>query len=203
MRIARDLHDVVAHTLTEINITAAAAAELAVPGGSREALEQIERRSHSALGELRGIVGVLRGQDPVDSPLAPALGIDDIAEMVCRARDAGLDVSFDVHGSRPSRISESTSVAAYRIVQESLTNVRRHAAGAEAALTLRFEPAQLTLTVDNGPGNGTGDTAGEPAAGVGITGMRERATAAGGTLQAGPHASGFRVRACLPYEPPR
>lgn len=203
MRIARDLHDVVAHTLTEINITAAAAAELAVPGGSREALEQIERRSHSALGELRGIVGVLRGQDPVDSPLAPALGIDDIAEMVCRARDAGLDVSLDVHGSRPSRISESTSVAAYRIVQESLTNVRRHAAGAEAALTLRFEPAQLTLTVDNGPGNGTGDTAGEPAAGVGITGMRERATAAGGTLQAGPHASGFRVRACLPYEPPR
>jgi len=204
MRIARDLHDVVAHTLTEINITAAAAAEQAAPGESREALEQIEGRSHSALGELRGILGVLRGQDPVKSPQAPAPGINDIAEMASRARDAGLDVSLDVHGSPPSRISDSTSLAAYRIVQESLTNVRRHAAGAHAALTLRFEPAQLTLTVDNSLGNGTRDTAGEPpAAGVGITGMRERATAAGGTLQAGPHASGFRVRADLPYEPPR
>jgi len=204
MRIARDLHDVVAHTLTEINVTAAAAAERAARSESRDALERIEVRSHSALGELRGILGVLRGQNPVESPHAPAPGIDDIAEMVCRARDAGLDVSLDVHGSPPPRISDSTSLAAYRIVQESLTNVRRHAAGAHTALTLRFEPAQLALTVDNGPGNGPGDTAGKPTvAGVGITGMRERATAAGGTLRSGPHASGFRVRADLPYEPPR
>jgi signal transduction histidine kinase len=203
MRIARDLHDVVAHTLTEINVTAAAAAERAAPGGSREALEQIEGRSHGALGELRGILGVLRGRDSAESPHAPAPGIDDIAEMVCRARDAGLDVSLDVHGSPPSRISDATSLAAYRIVQESLTNVRRHSAGAHATVMLRFEPAQLTLTVDNGPGNSASDTADEPTAGVGITGMRERATAAAGTLRTGPHGSGFRVRADLPYEPPR
>jgi signal transduction histidine kinase len=203
MRIARDLHDVVAHTLTEINVTAAAAAERAAPGRSREALEQIEGRSHGALGELRGILGVLRGRDAAESPHAPAPGIDDIAEMVCRARDAGLDVSLDVHGSPPSRMSDATSLAAYRIVQESLTNVHRHAAGAHATVMLRFEAAQLALTVDNGPGNSASDTAGEPTTGVGITGMRERATAAGGTLRTGPQASGFRVRAGLPYEPPR
>jgi signal transduction histidine kinase len=204
MRIARELHDVVAHTLTEINVTAAAAAERAAPGESREALEQIERRSHGAMGELRGILGVLRGPDSAESPPAPTPGIDDISEMVCHARNAGLEVSLDVHGSPPSRISEAISLAAYRIVQESLTNVRRHAAGAQAAVTLRFDPAQLTLTVVNGPGNGASDTAIEPTSpGVGITGMRERASVAGGRLRAGPHASGFHVRADLPYEPAR
>jgi signal transduction histidine kinase len=204
MRIARELHDVVAHTLTEINVTAAAAAERAAPGEARESLEQIERRSHGAIGELRGILGVLRGPDSAESPNAPAPGIDDISEMVCRAREAGLEVSLDVHGAPPSRISEATSLAAYRIVQESLTNVRRHSAGACAAVTLRFDPAQLTLTVENGAGNGAGDAATGPTGpGVGITGMRERASVAGGRLRAGPYASGFRVHADLPYEPAR
>ncbi len=204
MRIARELHDVVAHTLTEINVTAAAAAERAAPGESREALEQIEGRSHGAIGELRGILGVLRGPDSAESPRAPTPGIDDISEMVCRARNAGLEVSLDFHGSPPSRISDATALAAYRIVQESLTNVRRHAAGAQAAVTLQFDAAQLTLTVENGPGDGAGDTATEPTSpGVGITGMRERAKVVGGRLWAGPHASGFRVCADLPYEPAR
>ena len=200
MRIARELHDVVAHTLTEINVTAAAAAERGALGESREALEQIERRSHGAIAELRGILGVLRGPDSAEPPRAPTPGVDDICEMVARARGAGLDVSLDVHGSAPSRISDGTSLAAYRIVQESLTNVRRHAPGAPAAVTLRFDPTQLTLTVDNEAGDASTDSAGP---GVGITGMRERANAAGGRLCAGPNASGFRVRADLPYEPAR
>jgi signal transduction histidine kinase len=200
MGIARELHDVVAHTLTEINVTAAAAAERGDPGESREALEQIERRSHGAIAELRGILGVLRGPESAESPRAPTPGVDDICEMVTRARKAGLDVSLDVHGSAPSRMSDGTSLAAYRIVQESLTNVRRHAPGAPAAVTLRFDPTQLTLTVDNDPGAAATDSAGP---GVGITGMRERAKVAGGTLCAGPHAAGFRVRAALPYEPAR
>jgi signal transduction histidine kinase len=197
MRIARELHDVVAHTLTEINITAAAAAERGAPSQAREALEQIERRSHGAIAELRGILGVLRGPESAESPRSPSPGVDDICQMVGRARGVGLEVSLDVHGSAPSRISDATSLAAYRIVQESLTNVRRHAPGASATVTLRFDPEQLTLTVDNGPGG----RATEPSSpGVGITGMRERANVVGGTLDAGPHASGFRVRADLPYE---
>ncbi|HEY7050079.1 MAG TPA: histidine kinase [Jatrophihabitantaceae bacterium] len=200
MRIARELHDVVAHTLTEINVIAAAAAERGAPGESQEALERIERRSHSAIAELRGILGVLRGPDSAEPLRTPTPGIDDICEMVARSRSAGLDVSLDVHGAAPSRISDATSLAAYRIVQESLTNVRRHAPGAPAAVTLRFDPTRLTLTVDNG----LGEAAVEPASpGVGITGMRERANVAGGRLDAGPHAAGFRVRADLPYEPSR
>jgi signal transduction histidine kinase len=200
MRIARELHDVVAHTLTEINVTAAAAAERDAPGESREALEQIERRSHAAIAELRGILGVLRDPGSADPPRAPTPGIDDICELVDRARSAGLDVNIDVRGSAPSPMSDATSLAAYRIVQESLTNVRRHAADARAAVTLRFDAAQLTLTIDNGPGS----AASEPISpGVGIAGMRERANAAGGRFSAGPHASGFRVRADLPYEPAR
>jgi signal transduction histidine kinase len=145
---------------------------------------------------------VLRGPDSAESPRAPAPGIDDIGEMVWRARNAGLEVSLEVHGSPPSRISDATALAAYRIAQESLTNVRRHAAGAQAAITLRFDPVQLRLTVENGPGTGAGDTARGPTSpGVGITGMRERTRAVGGRLHAGPHAAGFRVCADLPYEP--
>lgn len=204
MRIARELHDVVAHTLTEINVTAAAAAERSAPGESREALEQIEHRSHGAIAELRGILGVLRGPGFAESPRSPTPGVEDIYEIVGRSRSAGLEVSLEVHGCAPARISDATSLAAYRIVQESLTNVRRHASGAAAAVTLRFDPTQLTLTVDNGPGNGAGNAAtASTSAGVGITGMRERANAAGGRLDARAHAAGFRVRADLPYEPTR
>jgi signal transduction histidine kinase len=201
MRIARELHDVVAHTLTEINVTAAAAAERADAGEARAALERIEHRSHSAIGELRGILGVLRGPDGGEPPHAPAPGIDDITAMIGSARNAGLDVRLDVHGAPPSHVSEATSLAAYRIVQESLTNVRRHAVGAQAAVTLRFDPAQLILTIDNGRGRDAGEPA--TASGVGVTGMRERASVVGGRLSAGPHAAGFRVRADLPYEPAR
>jgi signal transduction histidine kinase len=203
MRIARELHDVVAHTLTEINVTAAAAAEGVAAGKPREALERIERTSHDAIGELRGILGVLRGPDCVEPPHAPAPGIDDIPALVYRARNAGLDVSLDFHGSPPPRISDATSLAAYRIVQESLTNVRRHAAGAQATVTLRFDPAQLTLTVDNGPGNGAAAAVEASAPGVGVTGMRERVNVVGGRLSAGPLSQGFRVRADLPYQPAR
>lgn len=200
MRIARDLHDVVAHTLTEINVTAAAAAEQATPGRTRATLEQIENTSHAAISELRGILGVLRDPDSAEAPHAPAPGVDDLAELIGRAREAGLDVELDIEGAPPTRISDATSLAAYRIVQESLTNVRRHAAGANAAITIRYDTTQLRLTVDNGPGTGV---AAAIRPGVGIEGMRERAGAVGGRLHAQPRASGFRVHADLPYEPNR
>jgi signal transduction histidine kinase len=201
MRIARELHDVVAHTLTEINVTAAAAAERARDGDERGALEQIERSSHDAIGELRSILGVLRGPEPGAAPHAPMPGIDDITDLVTRARNAALDVHLQVEGTPSGRVSDVISLAAYRIVQESLTNVRRHAPGKQARVTLRFGHSGLTIAVDNDGGNGGGS--GTFTGGVGIAGMRERALAVGGRLSAGARDAGFRVDAELPYEPTR
>ena len=205
VRIARELHDIVAHTLTEINVTAAAAAERAGVGDERSALEQIERSSHDAIGELRGILGVLRGPSAGVAPDSPAPGIHDIAEMIIRAHSAGLDVHLDVEGAPPARISDAMSLAAYRIVQESLTNVRRHASGARATVAIRFGTSDVTVTIDNDGdrGTSTGSVSHTGAGGAGITGMRERVSAVGGQLSVGPHDAGFRVHAELPYEPTR
>jgi signal transduction histidine kinase len=197
MRIARELHDIVAHTLTTINVQAGGAAERLAAGEARTALETIEGASHDAMGELRAMLGVLRDGDRSDAPLVPAAGVENVAELVQRARDAGLDVRLETGGERPSRLSDAVSLAAYRIVQESLTNARRHAAGASVRVNVCFATAHLSLAIENGQGaqarrNGT-------TPGVGIAGMRERASALGGTFEAGPSRDGFRVQAELPY----
>ena len=197
LRIARDLHDVVAHTLTTINVQAATAAALLDrnPAHARSALETIEEASRDALGELRAILGVLRA----DTPLAPAPGLDQLGELVARTREDGVQVGLDVDGERPERLPDAVSLAAFRIAQESLTNARRHAAGADVRIALGFDPGAVSLVVENGaagaPGHGT-------PAGVGIMGMRERAVAVGGTLDARAVEGGFRVEARLPYAPP-
>lgn len=201
LQIARELHDVVAHTLTEINVTAAAAAETSSDGGAHAALEQIERTSHEAIGELRGILGVLRAANAYELPRTPTPGVADIDDLVARMRDAGNQARLNVHGCPPSQMSQASSLAAYRIVQESLTNVRRHARGANASVTLHFDASQLTITVENGPGTRNHVAPESAGIGVGIAGMRERAAVVGGQLSAGPLATGFRVRADLPYEP--
>ena len=203
LRIVREVHDVVAHTLTAVNVTAAAAAETSRTGDAQAALEQIERASHDAISELRGILGVLRGADTTEAPRAPTPGIADIAELVNRANSTGLDITLHVHGSPPPHLSQASSLGAYRIVQESLTNVRRHAAGADTAVTLRFDATELSVTIDNGPADRDPDPNGSDGIGIGIVGMRERARLAGGRLDAGPHDAGFRVRADLPYESAR
>lgn len=197
MRIARELHDVVAHTLTEINVQAGAAAERLGAGEGREALERIEHASHSAIGELRAILGVLRDTDNAEAPRAPTPGVDDIAELVDRAHGAGLEVELEVSGERPAQLADAVSLAAYRIVQESLTNARRHTAGAAVRIKLGFDTTRLSIAVDN-DGSAGQDSNGE-AVGVGIKGMLERATAVGGTLRAGPNGDGFQVAAELPY----
>jgi signal transduction histidine kinase len=199
MRIARELHDVVAHTLTEINVQAAAAAERAEPGQARMALERIEDASHGAIGELRAILGVLRNRDGPDAPRGPTPTLRDIRALVARARDTGLAVELELSGEQPERVSDATSLAAYRIVQESLTNARRHAPGTAVRVALGFNGTDLGLSVEN---RGTiHRNGGDRGAGAGIPGMRERATAIGGSLQAGPTRDGFAVRATLPYEP--
>jgi signal transduction histidine kinase len=199
LRIARDLHDVIAHTLTTINVQASTAAALldANPGHARGALETIEDASRDAIDELRAILGVLRGGEDGDAPLRPAPGLDDVAELVRRTRDDGVDVRVETIGEPPPRVPEAVSLAAYRIVQEALTNARRHSPGAAVQVTLSFQPDRVGLAVENGEGspgriNGRGS-------GVGIMGMTERAAAVGGTVSARPLPGGFRVDAELPY----
>jgi signal transduction histidine kinase len=198
MRIARELHDVVAHTLTTINVQAGATAERIAPGEARDALEQIERTSHDAIGELRAILGVLRDPDGTEALRSPAPGVEDIAELVERARVAGQEVGIEIAGEQPAHLSDAVSLAAYRIVQESLTNAQRHAAGAPVRVDLEFGPALLSIVVEN-PLEVTTSTNGA-VSGVGIAGMLERASAVGGKLTAGKVADGFRVRARLPFE---
>jgi signal transduction histidine kinase len=199
MRIARDLHDVVAHTLTTINVQAATAAELLDrdPGHARGALVTIEDASRDAIDELRAILGVLRDGDAREAPLAPAPGVETIPELIKASSDGSVDVQLDVIGKRPERLPDAVSLAAFRIVQESLTNACRHAAGAPVRVSLAFQPDSLAVAVENDGSvqtNGNGTTPG-----VGIIGMTERASAVGGTLRAAPLAGGFRVDAELPY----
>jgi len=199
LRIARELHDVVAHTLTEINVQAGAAAEAAPPGDQRSVLERIEETSHRAVGELRGILGLLR--DPAsDRPArSPAPGIEELEDLLARAQATGLDVALQTSGHQPQRLSRAVSLAAYRIVQESLTNARRHAPGEPVRVALTFNASQLALAIENPlPASLNGHDA---TPGVGIAGMRERAAAIGGSVLAGRMAQAFVVQARLPYRP--
>jgi signal transduction histidine kinase len=198
MRIARELHDVVAHTLTTINVQAAAAAERLDAGDARAALETIEDASHEAIGELRAILGVLRDPEVPDAPRVPAPGVESIGELVQGARDAGVEVELEINGKRPAHLSDAVSLAAYRIVQESLTNALRHSAGASVRVDLCFDAGRLSVAVKNGEGGGANSNGATP--GMGIAGMRERAFAIGGSFQAGPIEEGFRVQAELPYD---
>jgi signal transduction histidine kinase len=199
MRIARDLHDIVAHTLTSINVQAATAAQLLDrnPDHARLALETIENASRDAIAELRTILGVLRDPDDPDAPHAPSPGVENVADLVQRARKTGLDARLEITGSPPDRLSAPVSLAAYRIVQESLTNAQRHAAGAAVHVSLSFQPRDLAVAVTNNAGSSVEGNGSKP--GVGITGMTERAASVGGTLRAGPLPDGFRVEAQLPY----
>jgi signal transduction histidine kinase len=199
LRIARDLHDVAAHTLTTINVQAGVAAHLLDrdPGHARDALATIETASHEALDELRAIVGVLRQPGNGNAPLEPAPDLAAVGTLIEQARGTGLEVSFEVEGKAPQRVPEAVQLAAFRILQESLTNVRRHAPGAAARVNLAYRSDRIRLAIENeaaSAGNGSGGPAG-----VGILGMRERATALGGTLDAQRSGERFRVVAELPY----
>jgi signal transduction histidine kinase len=199
LRIARDLHDVVAHTLTTINVQAGVAAHLLDrgPTPAHDALSTIEAESHKALEELRTILGVLREQgNGQAAPLEPAPGLAGLDALIEQARGTGLEVSFEVDGERPADVPEAVQLAAFRIVQESLTNARRHAPGAATQVDLAYRSDGLRLAIENDMGH-TGNGSGRP--GVGILGMQERSAALGGTLEAGRFGERFRVVAELPY----
>jgi signal transduction histidine kinase len=193
LRIARELHDVLAHSISVINVQAGVGLALldTDPEQARTALTTIKDQSKEALGEVRQVLDTLR--TPGDAPRAPAPGLDRLPELVEQAARAGLTV--DVEGEPPS-LAPGTDLAAFRIVQEALTNVVRHSGSRHARVRLAREAGVLRLRVDD-DGPATGDDAG--GSGNGLAGMRERAAALGGTIEAGPRPDGgFRVLAVLP-----
>jgi signal transduction histidine kinase len=192
LRIARDLHDVVGHHLALINVQAGVAAHVLddQPAQARQSLAHIRQASRSALEELRDTIGLLREPDEPAAPTEPTAGLSGLAALVASFRRSGLRIEEDVRGvARP--LPSAADVTAYRVIQESLTNVCKHAAAPAARLSLDYQPAALHIVVAN-PGWGGG------APGHGIRGMRERVAALGGDLRAGPSADGFQVTAVLP-----
>jgi len=204
-RIARELHDVIAHNVSVMVVQADGASYTldADPGRAREALAAISATGRQALAEMRRLLGVLRREEEGGtSERAPQPGIGELGELLDQARGAGLPVSFTVEGE-PQALPGGIALTAYRIVQESLTNTRKHAGPvASASVTLRYSEAAVMLAIsDDGRGD-LGGAAMPGATGHGLTGMRERVAACGGSVAAGPRpGGGFEVVATLPLIP--
>jgi signal transduction histidine kinase len=201
LRIARELHDVVAHNLSLIHVQAGTALHLIHerPELAESALAAIKRASKDALDELRSLVDVLRSGSE-RAPRRPTPTLADVEELVARSRAAGLPVELRVHGS-PRTLPRPVETAAYRVTQEALTNVARHAGPSHTVIDLDYGEHALVLQVDD---DGRGAPAGGPPSGKGLVGMRERVHALGGDLEVGaPAPGGFRVRARIPLGTPR
>lgn len=214
VRIARELHDIVAHGVSLMTIQIAAARRVAKksPEQADKALAAAEEAGRQSLNELRGLVSVLRSADasleeasipaepgarvPEPAPLTPMPRLGDLDDLIDGFRQAGLEVELDVQGVPPAAVPASIALAAYRVVQESLTNVLRHAGSTSARVTLSHRPTDIVVVVEDDGG----DTAPTSAVGSGhgLMGMRERVTAVGGKLSAGPAGRGWRVEATLP-----
>ncbi|WP_217213541.1 sensor histidine kinase [Streptomyces sp. AC550_RSS872] len=196
LRIARELHDVLAHSISVINVQAGVGLALldTDPEQARTALTTIKAKSKEALGEVRQVLDTLR--TPGDAPRTPAPGLDRLPELVEQAASAGLTVEVE---GEPPRLAPGTDLAAFRIVQEALTNVVRHSGSRHARVHLDHDDrTTLRLRIDD-DGPATGADAG--GSGNGLAGMRERAAALGGTIEAGPRDDGgFRVLAVLPLK---
>jgi signal transduction histidine kinase len=207
LQIAREIHDTVAHAMTAINVQAGVAAHLMEhdPGQAYDALRNIKAASGEALTDLRTTLDVLR--DPGQAaPLGPAAGLADLAPLTEGLRSAGVHV--DVLVDPVIDVPGAVQGAGYRIVQEALTNVARHAHAAHAVVEVRRVPGAVTIEVtDDGRApaavNGSASGGSGAGSGNGVRGMRERASALGGTLEAAPMDSGgWRVRAMLPLTVP-
>lgn len=203
-RIAREMHDVVAHGMSVISVQAAAAQEIARtdPDKTIEVLGNIERVGRDSLTELRRMLGVLRDHDGAGSELAPQPGLDDVADAVAQSVNAGLPTELIVTGT-PHDVSAGVQLAAYRIVQEALTNVRKHAGESATAIVL-LAYLESTITVEiTDDGAGAMSALATTGAGNGLVGMRERVEIYGGELISGPRTGGgFSVRASLPVAGP-
>jgi signal transduction histidine kinase len=195
LRVAREVHDVAGHGFAVIAMQAGVALHVLDrrPEQARVALEEIRAASRESLASLRSTLEVVAG-DTDPERRAPAAGLGELDGLLTRMRQAGLDVELDVTGERRP-LPADADLAAYRILQESLTNVLRHAGASTARVSLAYGDADLAVRVED---DGTGP-AQDPTGGRGIAGMRDRAAAAGGSLEAGPRpGGGFRVAARIP-----
>ncbi|MEO6653079.1 MAG: histidine kinase [Ilumatobacteraceae bacterium] len=196
LRLAQDLHDVLAHNISQINVQASVALHLLdeQPENVGPALASIKQASSDALGEIRSALDLLRSD--TTAPVSPAPTLADVDDLVTTVGASGLMVSFDAAEPAPP-VSAAVQLAAYRIVQEALTNVVRHSGACSASVRVGYDDGVEIEIVDDGHG-------GVPTPGVGIAGMRERARSMGGTVVAGPVVGGgFRVSARLPCGGPR
>lgn len=195
LRIARDVHDVVAHAIASINVQAGVGEHVAHrdPDGAVAALTQIREASRTALDDLRAVLGMIRDDDGDRAPDHSA-GLDDLGRLVALARDAGLEVEVAVSGNRGA-LPRHVERAAYRIVQESVTNAVKHAGDAHLCIAIGYQPEGVDIRVEN---DGAGPV-GPVTEGHGLRGLRERAADVGGTIKAGPRdRGGFAVHAQLP-----
>jgi signal transduction histidine kinase len=203
-RIARELHDVVAHHVSLIAVQSEAAASLLPdrPEQARRSVDVIGETARQALTELRRLLGVLRRPSP-RLETAPAASLGELGDVLDQVRGTGLPVDFQVVGT-PVPLAPGVDLTAYRIVQEALTNTIRHARAGRAVVTLRYEPGYVTVSVtDSGHGTGSGQAglrlAGAGSSGLGLAGIAERVASCGGNLTVGPtQADGFAVTARLP-----
>jgi signal transduction histidine kinase len=199
LRIARQLHDVVAHALAVIAVQSTAGSQIihTQPDEAKKVLDRINDASRETLDEMRRMLGILRGDEVADGELAPAPGLGDLDTLVEGVRAAGLEVDLDVRGD--DRLPAGVDLTAYRIVQEALTNVLKHAGPARAEVHIACEPGVVTIQVDD-DGRGGSSRPGDGTR-LGLIGMRERVALYAGDLEVGPRAGGgWHVAATLPYD---
>ncbi|HWH93018.1 MAG TPA: sensor histidine kinase [Baekduia sp.] len=207
LRIAREVHDVVAHSMVAINVQAGVAAHVMGrrPEAARDALLDIKRVSGEALRDLRATLGVLRAQEP--APVAPSPTLDGVDDLAGGLRAAGIDVEVAIARDDSRPLPSALEGAGFRIVQEALTNVLRHSRATSARVAIAVDDRGLSIeVVDAGPCEEDAVVparGAEPGSGNGLQGMRERAAAVGGSLEAGPRdGGGWRVHARLPLGVP-
>ena len=200
VRIAQELHDVVAHNVSLIVVQAQALGATVPDERVTEATRGIADLGRQAMSEMHRTLKLLRANKDQAAQLGPQPGLGDLEELLERARAAGVRVELAVEG-KPRPLSQSVDLSAYRIVQEALTNVVKHAGRADTTVTLGYRPDELEFTITNSGDAALNANAGAPTAGGhGLVGMRERAAMFGGTLTAGPRDDhGFEVRGVLPY----
>ena len=197
MRIARDLHDVVAHHVSVMGVQAGAARRALDKDTdlASTALQTVEQTARTAIGELRGLLGVLRAEDTEQKEDTTSPGLDRLPELVSSARSAGLQVRHGVYGE-PRPVPDGVAVSAYRVVQEALTNVVKHAGARTAEVRVRYLESTLEVEVTD---DGRGATDLPDGNGFGLAGMRERVKIYGGEMSAGSeNGSGFVLRTRLP-----
>ncbi len=201
LRIARELHDVLAHHISLINVQAQVASHVLddEPRQAREALGHVRQAGKAALEELRTTVGLLRQPGAAEElPTEPAPGLDRLPELITSFTAAGLKVDCHLEGT-PRPLPSPVELTAFRVVQEALTNVNKHARQASALVRISYGNRDLTIDVTDDGAGGAAAPPGSESAGHGLVGMRERALSVGGTFSVGPSpGSGFRVHAVLP-----